>query len=207
MLISNFKSIADVYKKLKAPLVTIDNNNPNTIIGVYDDFKVLRTMNLIEPAPFLTPGMWLNLGITTKLNLEDTIPVELIEMINGPVLTDNNDNELFYIDVNRELNRKFDELKFQLNNGIYTKQYEGIFNEGEFFEGFNELKASDGASLFKIAPRICLFVYKGLIPYNKGDTVIYNIYCGSTNFIAEFITKKKKMTEPDLYTYIRYLYL
>ena len=207
MLISNFNSVVDIYKKLKTPLVTIDNINPNVIIGVYDDFNVLRTMRLFEQAPFLNPGMWLNLSISPSVDLSGTVPSELIEMINGAVIRKDTGEELFFIDVNRELNRKLSILRTQLSSGEYIKTYEGVFNQGEFFEQFNNQKASDGVSVLRLAPRICLCIYKGLIPYNKADTVLYNIYCGKHDFIAEFITKKKKLSEPDLYTYIRYLYV
>ncbi len=208
MLISNFNTVVDVYKKLKAPLVTIDNQSPNVIIGAYDDFNVLRLMKLQGEAPFLKPGMWLNLGISSDIDLTGTVPSELIEMINGSVMRNSDGQELFFIDVNRELNKKLRKLEAQIYfTGEYIKKFEGVFNQGEFFEKFNSQKASDGASILRIAPGICPIIYKGLIPYNKADTVLYNIYCGKDNFIVEFITKKKKATEPDLYTYIRYLYV
>lgn len=56
------------------------------------------------------------------------------------------------------------------------------------------LKASDGAFPININDKI-LYVYKGLIPYNKPDKVALTIYDQGDRFIADFqITKKKNIS-------------
>lgn len=60
-------------------------------------------------------------------------------------------------------------------------------------ETIGPLKASDGAIPITIDDKI-LYVYKGLIPYNKPDKVSCTIYNARNSFVADFsITKKKNV--------------
>lgn len=205
MLISNFNEVLDFYKIIKSPLITVLNEDINTIIGAFDGFNIIRTMKLDEPGPFLVPGSWLNTKLTTKLDLSGKVREDFIPMINGPVILNKDNKCLIYVDVSRELNNKYHIIQNDLNN--YELKYNGVFSDGEFFDEFNKLKASDGATFMRLDQHVCMCLYKGMVPYNKKDVVLYNVYCGPMNFIAEFITKKSKGKEPDLHTYIRYLYV
>lgn len=211
MLISNFDDNSKIFKCLKSPLVTSSILNPFLLIGAYDGFNVIRVMNVegysIDPTimNILLSGGWINFGITSKLDMDGEIPQELIPMINGPVMRNDKGDQLYFIDVNRELNIKLDSI-MQIIDGYEHRYSNLIFNDGDFFADFDQKKATDGASFLKIDPHIILTVFKGLIPYAKGDIVTYDIYCGQRDFLAAFKTKKKKK-EPDITTFIRYLYL
>lgn len=200
MLTYNFDSVLKFYKQLKTPLTTIVNQSPNIILGTYEDLVVLRVLECAQPGPFLSPGMWLNLKLKCDDDLKGNYPSEFIPNINGQI-----EEGQMYIDINRELNIKYYRVLDDISK--YNHSYNGIFSDGEFFDNFNNMKATDGAILFRLAPRICFFVYKGLVPYLKSDTVYYDIYCGENDFIVKFTTVKKKHDEPKLYTYVRYLYL
>lgn len=211
MLISNFDDNSKIFRCLKAPLVASYLLKPNLIIGSYDGFNIIRLMDVagypvdLGLLYILNNGGWFNFSISSKLDMTGEVPQELIPTINGPVMRDDNDNPLYFIDVRRELNAKLNNVIWIMDN--YEKRYSDlIFNEGDFFNEFNQKKATDGASFLKIDPHVILTLFKGLIPYVKGDVVTYNIYCGERDFLAEFKTKKKK-NEPDVTTFIRYLYL
>lgn len=208
MLVSNFNSVVDFYKRLKAPLVTLSNMDPHIVIGAYDDLRVLRVMKTMEPGPFLGPGLWLNMKFKCDKDvLSGTVPSEVIPIINGPFI-EKNGLPVIFVDINRELNSKYYNMLNDL--AMYQLEYKNLpftHEETGFFDSFNNMRADDGACLLKISPRINMFVYKGLIPYVKGDIVTYNIYTGPNDFIVEFVTFKKKSTEPDIHTYVRYLYI
>ena len=210
MLISNFDDTAKIFKNLKAPLVTSSYENSSFIIGAFDDFNVIRTMDISEYETnpelvmILSQGGWFNFGITQD-KMQGAVPQELIPVINGPVIRNDKGQQLYFINVKQELNEKI--RRINVLKSLYRLEYNGlIFTEGEFFDEFNLKQATDGASLLKINPHIILTMYKGLIPYLKGDIVTYDIYCGERDFLVEFTTKKKKK-EPDIKTYVRYLYL
>lgn len=207
MIISNFKEVIDFYKRLKAPLVTTNMVNPNMAIGGYDKMRVIRTMEFMEPCPFLKGEDWLNFELAHSKDLDITgpVPSEFLPEINGPMVHDGL-IPILNVNVHRELNGKLAIVYNMLET--YEKRYSDIvFNEGEFFDTFSAMKASDGAIMCRVSPSICFSVYKGLIPFLKTDTVTYSIYCGPKDFVVEFITRKKKASEPSLKTYIRYMYV
>lgn len=210
MLISNFNESVKVLKNMKASMVASSYNDPNLIIGSYDGFNIIRVMDLngyeVDPSilNLLSGNNWINFGITAKIDTDGTIPQEMIPLINGPAIRNDNNVQIYFVDVKKELNNKLNNLIGLLS--AYEKTYSDIvFNEGSFFEEFNKQKATDGGIRLVIDHRVIMTLYKGLIPYNKSDIVKYNIYCGERDFIAEFITTKKKL--PEIRTYIRYLYL
>ena len=208
MLISDFDQKVTLFKKLKAPLITLHQYQPDLIIGAFDDFNVIRTMRVngdYDSIDLLRPNKWLNLGITSKDDFSGNIPEELIPMLNGPVIR-NDLQTLIYVDVHRELNIKYNTIQSILSN------YDLVYNDSELeiFDGYDqfmEYKASDGGMFIKLNPHICMTVYKGLIPYAKGDKILFNIYAGQTDFLAEFRTIKKKKSDPEIVTYVRYLYV
>jgi len=60
-------------------------------------------------------------------------------------------------------------------------------------ESVGNMKASDGAIPITIDDKI-MYIYKGLIPYNKPDKVSCTIYNSRNSFVADFsITKKKNI--------------
>lgn len=74
------------------------------------------------------------------------------------------------------------------NNKIYIEDMKSILDEK-----INGLKASDGAFPLVINDKI-MYIYKGLIPYNKPDKVSCTIYDQGERFVADFqITKKKNI--------------
>lgn len=222
MLISDFNEKIKMFKKMKAPLITSINSpliTPNLydnvfgVIGAFDDFNVIRIMELdrtnnshMESMSLLNNYNWLNLGITTKDDLAGTIPSELIPMINGPVIRDD-DRTLIYIDVNKELNKKYEYVLTMKNSYSLLYENQMLSDDMWFQDTFLNFKASDGAVLYKVAPHICMTLYKGLIPYAKGDKIVYNIYCDEYDFLTEFITIRKSKSDPDIKTYVRYLYV
>lgn len=209
MLISGFDQKVALFKKMKAPLITQHDYQPDVIIGAFDDFNVIRVMNVspIEhpELDLLSNNRWLNLGITVKDDLSGTMPEELIPIINGPVIK-NELRMLIYVDVHRELNIKYETIRRLKSD--YQMTYSGIGLETlPGYDEFLSMKATDGAMFLRLDPHICMAVYKGLIPYAKGDIITYNIYQGQTDFLAEFTTNKKKKTDPNIITYVRYLYV
>jgi hypothetical protein len=173
----------------------------NVLIGTYPDFKIIRLMHLDneQEVPYFDGRNWVGItGVIPKdLNLSEPIDPNTIDLCNTPVRD-------FYVDVNKELREKYYTLMGMCREPIDRF----IFSEGEFFEQLNQMKADDGGLLYRHSRHICFVVYKGMIPYNKGDIVSCTLYdCGGEGFITQFCTERKKKQEPNIFTFIRYIYV
>ena len=203
MLISDFNQVINTFKCLKLPIVSTVYGQPNIILGSYDDLQILRTSVLNQPVPLIETGIyqWLNLNLSPEkeLDLSGVVDSRFIPMINGAI-------KPFYIDLQRELNIKFQRVMEYMNTSPVI--YSGDFFSLPEFPEFSEYKAVDGAICVRLDPKICFFLYKGIVPYNKGDSVTYQIYANPMDigFLVEFTTKRKKASNSDIKTYIKYMY-
>lgn len=197
MLILDFKTTMERCKEIKSPIVTTSWYDPTTLLGTNADLNILRVMQTTERVPNLEPGEWIYLApIPSDIDISGPVVKELLGVYNRPIRE-------FYVDLNRELNIKYQRAKDYL--AISTEYVrDDDFKARVEFEGFNQMKATDGALCIRYSPKMCFFIYKGLIPYNKADDISMSIYPGATDFMVAFTTHRKKGY--NITTFVKYLY-
>lgn len=219
MLISNFNKTIDICRRIKTPIVAIGNTFDNLvsdvpdvcqdvsggfILGTYDDLCILRMSPLqtgeIDPR-HLDYNEWVLVNKASSSLKEinsDIVPKELIDGINSPIRT-------FYVDVNRELNLKWINVKRYIASSrcVYSADFKSLPQ----FEEFNNRKADDGAMILRLTPELCFFIYKALVPYAKADTVSLYVFSpiepGCSDVMVCFKTARHKA--PPIYTFVKYL--
>lgn len=218
MLISNFNRTVDICRQLKTPIVAMGNcfdtivtDTPEIVedlsngylVGTYEDLCFIRLMPLgageIDPR-HLDFNEWIlinNASRCIKDMATDIVPKELIDGINTPIRE-------FYIDVNRELNRKWCNVKQYIATSVCT--FKADFKQLDQFEQFDNSKSADGAMVLRIRPDLCFFIYKGMIPYTKSDSVelyVFTPLIPDNTAMACFKTVRKN--KPPIYTFVKYL--
>lgn len=191
--------IVDLGAALKADTIAIIGNK---IIGTDENmtyFKVsdfdninnyLLIYNVNEMREFLR-----------SISIIDTVSFngcDIASSVGGRINTFNND-KLF--NINSCLSRI----------GCYINSINPIIENKELKEddGFNSLlqyKSGNGVGLYKISEEFILSIFKNMLPINKNDYALLNIYdIDSLSFLSKFTIIKKKNIHIRVYIMYRHL--
>lgn len=175
-------------KLIKSKVIVILPGQPGVMLGTDDTVSYIKLI----PYNANTPSIW----CTTKDSVYFTasIPYELEAITNS---IDNTVN----IDVmdNLRFNLLFEKIvkgyNFYVNvvNTAPPMYYKGIHLNPDFMRAIS-IPASQGETCWHIDRTHCIYLYSGLIPVNKSDTVDLVIFeCPNTNsFVSKFTVNKGK---------------
>lgn len=195
----NYKILEDILKivkMLKCDYVLINGNN---IYGTNEGFNIFRYMEFDNK-----DNIKMCFVVNSMVKFLKNIGMNEIQ-IKGPLLYSSFDNT---IDIfNPILESDISNMHFRLYdkfNESYHKVIDVPILEDINFQKTLELKSADGAMSYKYDKYI-MYIYNNLIPCNKGDKILLNIYDDlSCSFLATFITVKKKY---KIHTSVMYLHI
>lgn len=175
-------------KIIKSKVVVLLPGQPGVMIGTDD------TVSYIKIIPYITdkPSIW----CTTKDSVYFTASIPyMLEMIESSI-----DNT---IDIPLMDNLKFNLLFGKIIKGYHyysdiinrapSTYYKDIHLNPDFMRTIS-VPASQGESCWHIDKNHSVYLYSGLVPVNKSDTVDLIIfeYPNTNNFVCKFIVNKGK---------------